>query len=121
MFPSICTNKSPRAAASSILAVFFALPAAANVAPAQEGVSGWGGQDFDSRYPDQSFTQVAASTLNPVARRSDGSVVAWGLGVGTVPALPPGVSYVEVAAGGHHTVARRSDGTVAAWGDNFYG
>jgi hypothetical protein len=56
-----------------------------------------------------------------VARRSDGSVVAWGYngnGQCNVPALSPGLSYVEVAAGGGHTVARRSDGSVVAWGEN---
>ena len=38
-----------------------------------------------------------------VARRSDGSVVAWGdnaYGQCNVPALPAGLTYVEVAAGG---------------------
>ena len=59
-----------------------------------------------------------------MARRSDGSVVAWGhnpTGQCNVPALPAGLTYVEVAAGGWHTVARRSDGSVVAWGDNAYG
>ncbi|MBM4393755.1 MAG: hypothetical protein FJ090_21725, partial [Deltaproteobacteria bacterium] len=59
-----------------------------------------------------------------VARRSDGSVVAWGsnvYGQCNVPALPGGLAYVEVAAGWRHTVARRSDGSVVAWGDNVYG
>ncbi len=59
-----------------------------------------------------------------VARRNDGSVVAWGLngyGQTDVPALPAGLEYVEVAAGGFHTVARRSDGSVVAWGANYYG
>ena len=59
-----------------------------------------------------------------MARRSDGSVVAWGdnyYGQCNVPALPAGLTYVEVAAGGCHTVARRSDGSVVAWGSNDYG
>jgi len=59
-----------------------------------------------------------------VARRSDGSVVAWGnnfLGQCDVPALPGGLTYVEVAAGGAHVVARRSDGSVVAWGNNGWG
>ena len=59
-----------------------------------------------------------------MARRSDGSVVAWGsnhYGQCNVPALPAGLTYVEVAAGYGHTVARRSDGSVVAWGDNQYG
>ena len=56
-----------------------------------------------------------------MARRSDGSVVAWGdndYGQCNVPALPAGLTYVEVAAGDCHTVARRSDGSVVAWGCN---
>ena len=59
-----------------------------------------------------------------MARRSDGSVVAWGYndyGQCNVPALPAGLTYVEIAAGDDHTVARRSDGSVVAWGDNTYG
>jgi hypothetical protein len=59
-----------------------------------------------------------------VARRSDGSSVAWGnnnYGQCNLPVLPPGLTYVELAAGGYHTVARRSDGSVMAWGDNSSG
>ena len=59
-----------------------------------------------------------------VARRSDGSVVAWGhngWGQCNAPALPSGLSYVEIAAGNAHTVARRSDGSVVAWGNNQFG
>jgi len=56
-----------------------------------------------------------------VARRSDGSVVAWGKndrGQCNVPALPGGLTYLRVAAGEKHCVARRSDGSVVAWGSN---
>jgi hypothetical protein len=76
--------------------------------------------------PGQSYVEVAAGDSHTVARRSDGSIVAWGqnwYGQCNAPALPPGLSYVEVAAGGYygHTVARRSDGSVVAWGNNSYG
>ena len=72
----------------------------------------------------KAFVEVAAGGQHTVARRSDGSVVAWGYndyGQCNVPALPAGLTYVEVAAGSGHTVARRSDGSVVAWGDNGCG
>src|SRR5687768_6761928 len=88
----------------------------------QSYISGWGDQVFDSRWNDEVFVEVAAGGYHTVARRSDGSVVAWGLGdVCTVPALPAGLTFVEVAAGRSHMVARRSDGSVVAWGDNYLG
>jgi hypothetical protein len=59
-----------------------------------------------------------------MARRSDGTVVAWGgnhFGQCDVPALPAGLTYVEISAGAVHSVARRSDGAVVAWGDDSDG
>ena len=59
-----------------------------------------------------------------MARRSDGSVVAWGdnvYGQCNVPALPPGSPTSRSRRALGHTVARRSDGSVVAWGDNGYG
>jgi hypothetical protein len=67
---------------------------------------------------------VAAGGSHTVARRNDGSVIAWGnnsLGQLDVPLLPPGLAYVEVTAGISHTAARRSDGAIVAWGDNYEG
>jgi hypothetical protein len=78
----------------------------------------------DSHLQAQGFVELAAGDFHTVARRSDGSVVAWGdnrYGQCNVPALPPGLSYVEVATVSFHTVARRSDGSAVAWGHNFYG
>ncbi|HZN40138.1 MAG TPA: hypothetical protein VFD82_15130, partial [Planctomycetota bacterium] len=124
MFATIRTNSSPRAAAFSVLAVFLALPAATDLALAQEAVIGWGITVFDSRGHTESFVEVAAGGKHTAARRSNGSVLAWGdnsFGQCNVPALPTGLSYVEVSAGRRHTVARRSDGSVVAWGDNAYG
>ena len=79
------------------------------------GIIGWGQQVFDSALNDQAFVQVAAGNYHTVARRSDGSVVAWGSNQSsqcTVPALPSGLSYVEATARTVHTVARwRGEGT----------
>src|SRR5262245_34924390 len=91
---------------------------------AQSFISGWGNQIFDSRWNSEVFVEIAAGGAHTVARRGDGSVVAWGwnyYGQCNVPALPSGLTYVEVAAGGEHTVARRSDGSVVAWGDTSAG
>src|SRR5262245_64492782 len=108
MLATIRTNSSPRAAAFSVLAILLALPAASDVARAQEGVIGWGSRVVDSRWNQQSFVQVAAGAHHTVALRSDGNVVAWGnnnSGQCNVPALPPGLSYVEVAAAGNNSLA----------------
>src|SRR5262245_65119561 len=101
MFATIRSNSSPRAAAFSVLAVFLALAAATEVAQAQEGVIGWCVIVVDSRLHEQTFVDVDAGGRYTVARRSDGSMVAWGdnsRGQCVVPVLPPGLSYVEVAA-----------------------
>src|SRR5262249_59787485 len=59
-----------------------------------------------------------------LARRSDGSMVAWGdnsNGQCNVPALLPGQTCVGVATGGRHAAALCSDGSVVAWGYNGFG
>src|SRR5436189_127948 len=69
----------------------------------QSFIRGWGLHVFDSRWNNEAFVEVAAGAWNTVARRSDGSVVAWGdntSGQCNVPALPAGLTYVEVAAAG---------------------
>jgi hypothetical protein len=71
-----------------------------------------------------SYVEVAAGTGHTLARRSDGSLAAWGnnlYGQCSVPALPAGLSFAGLAAGSVHSVARRSDGAVAAFGLNFHG
>jgi hypothetical protein len=68
-----------------------------------------------------SYVQVSLGRNHSVARRSDGSVVAWGsnaYGVCNVPVLPPGLSSVDIAASFIITAARRPDGTLVVWGDN---
>ena len=86
----------------TILTVFFiffasalALVALSSKAPAQSGIVGWGVQVFDSRWNEEAFVEIAAGAYHGVARRSDGSVVAWGYntyGQCNVPALPPGLN-----------------------------
>lgn len=103
-------------------ALTAALAFKCNPAAAQSGIIGWGVQVQDSAWNDEALVDVSAGGFHTVARRADGSVVAWGEnsdGECRVTALPPGLSYVEVAAGGSHTLARRSDGSVVAWGYNF--
>ncbi|HTF88128.1 MAG TPA: hypothetical protein VK843_06930, partial [Planctomycetota bacterium] len=59
-----------------------------------------------------------------VARRSNGSVLAWGEngnGQCNVLPLPAGLTYTAIAAGDYHTLARRSDGSLVAWGNNGVG
>src|SRR5262245_37244133 len=63
-------------------------------AQTQSFISGWGLQVFDSRWDSEAFAEVAAGAYYTVARRSDGSVVAWGyndFGQCDVPALPAGL------------------------------
>ena len=68
-----------------------------------------------------------------VARRSDGSLWAWGdgsggqLGLGsTTDQLVPvrvgaANSWTSVSAGASHTATLRTDGSLWTWGDNYYG
>jgi len=54
------------------------------------------------------YVEVAAGALHTVARRSDGSVIAWGsngYGQCNVPSLPAGLGYIQIGAGGFNTVA----------------
>jgi len=90
----------------------------------QSGVAGWGTQVFNTRWNEEPFAGIAAGGYHTLARRSDGTLVAWGdnhFGQCVVPALAAGATYVEMDAGEWHSVARRGDGTVVAWGQDTYG
>jgi hypothetical protein len=108
-----------------LLLAVLALGSTGLAASGQAHIRGWGSQVFDSDWSDDTdYVAVVAGGHHTLARRSNGSLVAWGYdnyGECHVPALPPGISYVEVATSAKHTVALRSDGSVVAWGWNYYG
>jgi hypothetical protein len=57
-----------------------------------------------------------------LARRADGTVVAWGgngFGESTVP--PRLIGVTQVVAGAWHSMALKADRTVVCWGRNEYG
>lgn len=58
--------------------------------------------------PLRPFVQVVGSHTSGFARRSDGSLVGWPLGVIGTVALPG--SYIDVSASGQGAAAIRSDG-----------
>ena len=68
------------------------------------------------------YVEVGAGSYFSVARRSDGSVVAWGLnGYGqiNVPPLPPGTTCVALDADIEHTLLLLSNGSVLAFGGSI--
>ena len=75
--------------------------------------------------PGSPTSRSRRASVHTVARRSDGSVVAWGSTTppasATCPRFRPGSPTSRSRRATYHTVARRSDGSVVAWGDNGYG
>jgi hypothetical protein len=107
-----------------LFAISLLLAGLVHGARAQSEIVGWGITTFDSGWNDDAFAEIAAGQMHSVARRADGSLVAWGDntdGQCSLPAFPGGFGCVEVAAGARHSVARRSDGSVVAWGSNAAG
>src|SRR6187551_125244 len=77
-------------AVSGIVCLLLPIPG-----EAQTFVKGWGLHIFDSRFNSEAFVQVAAGYSHTMARRSNGSLVAWGdnySGECNVPALPAGIT-----------------------------
>jgi alpha-tubulin suppressor-like RCC1 family protein len=113
-----------RGAGVVALAAALAMTAAAQGDIVQTGV-----RVGDSRWHREAFVEVAAGPSHTLARRDDGTVVAWGennqfgnqYGRCAVPALPAGRRYTAIAAGASHSLALRSDGAIVAFGSNNEG
>jgi len=90
--------------------------------PREEGsLVAWGGSNYfgECNVPaGDDFIYVDAGGSHSVAIRSNGSLVAWGMGSYGQCNVPEGNDFVDVAAGGYHSVALRSDGSLVAWGYN---
>ena len=115
-----CAARSGAVALARIMLLALLVSAAC----AQQWLVGNGLLTFDSRWSNESFVEVAAGQFHGLARRADGTVVAFGqnnAGQCDVPALPSGVTYMALAAGGAHSAAIRSDGQIVVWGDNSEG
>lgn len=66
-------------------------------------------------------TAVAAGTLNFLALKVDGTVVAWGNNTQGQTNVPPGLErVVAIAAGATFSTALLADGSVTGWGDYTY-
>src|SRR5262245_37736017 len=67
------------ASAFGLVSILAAIALGARSADAaQSRIIGWGEQVFDSSWNEEPFVEIAASHLLTLARRRDGSVVAWG-------------------------------------------
>lgn len=79
----------------------------------------WGGPaDATVRVvpPGLEAVQVSAGGYHALARRADGTVVAWGSNEYGQCNVPPGLVAIDIAAGRFHSLAIRPDGSVVAWG-----
>jgi alpha-tubulin suppressor-like RCC1 family protein len=100
-------------------ALLICAASVAGPAEAQTSVVSWGSHLGDTGYASESFVEIAAGAKHVLARRADGTVVAWGenlKGQCDVPVLGAGSTYVAIAAGGEYSVAIKSDGSLAVWG-----
>ena len=88
------------------LATFLAFTSTIAAVNAQAEIVGRGMQVFDSRWSREAFDEVVGGNYHTVARRSDGTVVAWGLN----------------DDGQTDVIFRRNDGALRIWhlvGTNF--
>src|SRR5687767_9858471 len=107
----------------SVLAA-CALAALAAPSQAQTRLFGWGQSWYDSEWYSETFAEVDATAYGVLARRANGTVVAWG-DPGRIlmpaPDLPAGVTTQRIEAGAAHALALRSNGTIVGWGSNANG
>ena len=96
----------------------FALFASAVSATAGNHVVVWGSNTFEITNVPSSATNVVAIAAGygfSLALKTDGTVVAWGVGGATN--VPAGLNNVEaIASGDGQCLALKSDGTLVAWG-----
>ena len=63
--------------------------------------------------------EIACGATSSIARKTDGTVVAWGTNTGGDLAPPAGLSGVTAVSGhGRHYLALLANGTVVGWGSN---
>ena len=68
------------------------------------------------------FVEVAAGDFHGLARRSNGTLSAWGWNRYGQADVPPSLGAVQAfACGDAHSVAVRVDGTVVCWGNDVFG
>jgi alpha-tubulin suppressor-like RCC1 family protein len=81
------------------------------------------GQNVGFPANEDSVVQLESAWTHGLARRRDGSVLAWGLGVGSTNAEIPATlgPVVRIAAGALHNAALLPSGSVQCWGDNTDG
>ena len=69
----------------------------------------------------QTYVAIATGIYHSIAKRSDGTWLAWGLNIHgqcNIPSPPAGMSYLTLDGGYDNTVAVRSDGRIVGWGSN---
>ena len=101
-----------------MLAVLASIGGASS-APADE-LRAWG-QDASGQVSDlpvgADYVAIAAGDEHGLARKSDGTVVAWGQNGDGQCDVPSG-TYEVIGAGARFSLAVRSGGAIVAWGDN---
>jgi alpha-tubulin suppressor-like RCC1 family protein len=81
--------------------------------------------------PGTQWSDIDAGICHTLARKTDGTLWAWGSNGGGVlgdnttvhrnsPIQVPGTQWNDVAAGKYHSLARKTDGTLWSWGFNRF-